>query len=128
MPGQALVSGGRRGPSPGRSPPALLPGASEDDILVSALVSGVERAFEAELTGGLLDTSDALRTRLTKALGASRFEVARAALLAAALSDGDEDDRLANGGVRQLLGERCAEFLPLILKLIYIEAAPANPK
>ena len=111
--------------NPGRVRPALRPGASEDDILASALTSGVERAFEAELTGGLLDTSDALRTRLTATLGVSRFEVARAALLAAAMSDGDEDDRLANGGVQQLLGERYAETLPLMLKLIFIEAHPA---
>ena len=30
--------------------------------------------------------------------------------------------RLANGGVQQLLGEKHTEVLPLILKLIFIEA------
>ena len=116
------AASGRRGPSPARSRPALRPGASEQDILTGALTSGVERAFEAELTGGVLDTSDALRSRLTATLGASRFEVARAALLVAAMGDGDEDEWLANGGVQQLLGEKHTEVLPLILKLIFIEA------
>ena len=68
-------------------------------------------------------TAEALRTHLVASVGQPAFDAAHTTLREACLSgDGDADDAIANGGAQQLLGERYREALPLMLKLIYLEA------
>ena len=70
-----------------------------------------------------LHTAEALRTQLVASVGQAVFDTAHTRLREACLfGDGDDDDAIANGGAQQLLGERYREALPLMLKLIYLEA------
>jgi len=124
---------------------------------VTALASGVQRAFEAELLAlvpshpageipppgseqrahegaagasatelssskadSLLSLAMALREKLGTLLG-DRLDMAYFRLLAAALSDGADDESLASGGMHELLGDATQEALPLLLKLIFVE-------
>lgn len=145
---------------------------SDDEVFAAAMVTGAQRAFEAELAAlaaaatervrnagspegasapasngahvsttelvtdpdvsaapnYLPNVSDAstcaisrqLRGELSGLLG-DRLDAAYTRLLGAALGDGEDDDVLASGELRELLGERCLEIMPLLLKLIFVE-------
>lgn len=148
-----VKAAGRTPGSSQRRKPTMRPGASELEILSTALAAGVERAFEAELIGGCEASSSllggtcggesggggwvsgggggadsqtsaiVLRDQLLALLGQHAFEAAHARLLAAAYGDESEDDALAGGEVQSLLGTHYKETLPQMLRLIFIEAA-----
>jgi hypothetical protein len=88
----------------------------------SNAVEGVAMDDDAAAGGALL-TCERLRERMMESLGATAFEEAHARLREAAASSGGEfDDALAAGGVQRLLGDGHLEVLPMMLKLLFLEA------
>ena len=82
----------------------------------------LEDADGGAAADGPLLTAERLRSNLIASLGKEAFENAHARLMAAAQAeDGEEDEALAGGGARELLGLRYLETLPLLLKLIFLE-------
>ena len=95
--------------------------AAADDHLGRTGGSGSESdSLTTSKAGSLLTVATSLREQLLVMLG-DRLEVAYFRLMSVAMGDGEEDEALVSGEVRELLGERRLEVLPLLLKLIFVE-------